>query len=97
MALLKVAEMSGVPPSMLRDDETVQQLRAEREKQIQQAQQMEQMSRMAETAEKGGGAMKDMAAANEKLAAGEGAAQEGGGGPGLEAALSGLGGSGPPQ
>jgi hypothetical protein len=71
----KVAEMSGVPPGLIRDDETVEGLRRERAEREARDAQMAQAERMAAAAKSGGAAAKDFAAAGGKMAEAAGGPQ----------------------
>ena len=82
----QVAEMNGVPPNLLRSDEEVAQIRAQRQQQMEQQMQMAQMSQMAGLARQGAGAAKDIGLTPEGLAKAQAAGaaesegqQEGGG------------------
>jgi hypothetical protein len=58
-AIDEVAAMNGVPPSLIRSDEEVARMRAERQQQMEQAQQMQQMRQGLAMAESGAKAARD--------------------------------------
>lgn len=72
-AIDQVAEMLGVPPRLIRSDDVVAELRAQREEQVQQAKQMEMVQQGVNVAQGAAKAARDAGVTDMMQQGGQGA------------------------